>query len=230
MPGPGIAVAGLGLASAGVQSIAVKKTGAAQSASAQAGIEVQREHFDAIRKMLSPYVDAGNVGLQSSLNLMGIGGGKGVTAQQAQAQAIQGIEQGPEFGAMFRQGENAILQNASATGGLRGGNTQGALAEFRPQVLNQLINQQLSRFGGIAQMGQASAAMQANAGQASANNISGLLQQQGAARAGASLASGQAFGNVLGGIGGLVGQNFGTSFTGGFGGGGTGSLGLPNPF
>jgi hypothetical protein len=161
---------------------------------------------------------------------MGIGGGRGVTAQQAQAQAIQQIEQGPEFGAMFRQGENAILQNASATGGLRGGNTQGALAEFRPQVLNQLINQQLSRFGGIAQMGQASAAMQANAGQANANNISGLLQQQGAARAGASLASGQAFGNVLGGIGGLIGQNFGTSFTGGFGGGGTGSLGLPNPF
>lgn len=229
MPGPAIAVAGLGLASSASQASAAKSAAGQQTAAAQAGIAEQRRQFEAIQQMLSPYVGAGTSGLQGMVNLSGAG-----TAAN-QAAAIRNIQQGPEFGQMVQQGEDAILANASATGGIRGGNTQAALAQFRPQVLNQLINQQLSRFGGLAQMGQASAAMQANAGQASANNISGLLQQQGAAGAGASLARGQAFGNFLGGVGGLVGREFGTGFGSLFGqngntGGGTGSLGLPNPF
>ena len=58
---------------------------------------------------------------------------------------------------MVFQGENAMLQNAAATGGLRGGNLQGALAKFRPQVLSQLINQRMAQLGGLAGMGQQAA-------------------------------------------------------------------------
>jgi hypothetical protein len=200
MPNPLIATVGLGAGSAAVQASAARRAGNQQAASAEAGIAEQRRQFDAIQALLAPYVANGRAGLSAQVGLMGLRG------PEEQARAIQGIEGGAEFAALTQQGENAILQNASATGGLRGGNTQGALAQFRPQVLNSLINQQLSRYGGLAQMGQSSAAMQANAGQASANNVTELLSQQGAARAGASVAGGQAFGNFLGGVGGLVGR------------------------
>lgn len=206
MPVPAIAIAGAGLASAAIQANAAKKAGAQQAAAAQSGIDEQRRQFDLVRKLLDPYVTAGGQGLQAQLGLMGLNG------PEAQRTAIQSIQSGSEFRTMVQEGDNAILQNASATGGLRGGNTQGALAQFRPQVLNSLINQQLQRFGGLATMGQSSAVGVGNAGQNMANNVSGLMQQQGAALAGASLARGQAFGNFLGGIGGLIGQ-------GGFGGG-----------
>ncbi|WP_449405980.1 hypothetical protein [Massilia phosphatilytica] len=36
----------------------------------------------------------------------------------------------PRFQALQQQGNDAILANASATGGLRGGNVQGALGQF----------------------------------------------------------------------------------------------------
>jgi hypothetical protein len=110
---------------------------------------------------------------------------------------------------------------------LRGGNTQAALAQFRPQVLSSLINQQYSRLGGFTNLGlsttqdvfargQAAAAGQAAAGQQFGSEISGLYGTQaanignltgqiGAAQAGGALAQGQAWGNVFGGIGQLAG-------------------------
>jgi hypothetical protein len=130
----------------------------------------------------------------------------GVSGAEAQQAAINAIEQGPEFAALTRQGEEAILQSAAATGGLRGGNVQGALAQFRPQVLSQLIEQQYNRLGGLASIGQNAAVGVGNAGMQTGTNISNLLAQQGAARAGGTLASGQAFGNVIGSLGGALGR------------------------
>jgi hypothetical protein len=94
--------------------------------------------------------------------------------------------------AMTQQGENAILQQGAATGGLRGGNVQGALAQFRPQALSSLINQQYGRLGGITQMGQASAAGVGAAGMQTGQSVAGLLGQQGSAVAGGILGAGQA--------------------------------------
>jgi hypothetical protein len=91
-----------------------------------------------------------------------------------------------------------MLQRASATGGLRGGNIQAALAQFRPQMLQQAIEQQYGRLGGFAgtglgvteqlyRGGQASAANQASAAGTMGANVSNLLGQQGAAQAGGAL-------------------------------------------
>ena len=176
------------------QSKAAKSAAASQTEAADKGIAEQRRQFDRIQELLNPYVEAGGVGLQQQ---MALGGMSGPEAQQA---AISAIEGGSEFEALTRQGEEAILQNASATGGLRGGNTQGALAQFRPQVLSSLINQQYGRLGGLTSMGQNAAVGVGNAGMQTGQNISGLYGQQGAAAAGSALAQGQAFGNVMGGI------------------------------
>ena len=229
MPEPITAVAGLGLVGAGVQANAASKAAKAQTQAADAGVAVQREQiaegarqFDQVRAMLAPFVSTGTDAMRGQSALAGLLGSR------EQQTAIQGIEQSPQMQALMESGESAILQNAAATGGLRGGNTQAALAQFRPQLLSQLIEQQYGRLGGLSVMGQNAAAgvgsasaQQVAAGQAGANNITQLLQQQGAARAGSSLATGQAFGNVIGGIGGLIGQNYGTGF-GGFGASGGG--------
>lgn len=127
------------------------------------------------------------------------------TGQQAQQAAISQIEADPIFQSLIRQGEEGILQNASATGGLRGGNVQGALAQFRPQMLNQRINEQYARLAGLTQLGQQSAAGVGSAGQLAASNIGTALTDAGAARAGAALSQGQAWGNALGQLGTIAG-------------------------
>jgi hypothetical protein len=183
--GLGASIGG-GFGAAGAQSQASGQAAAAQSASAQAGIDEQRRQFDATQKLLSPYVEAGAPALAQQQAFLGLSG------QPAQQQAIQGIQQSPQFTSLMQQGENAMLQNASATGGLRGGNVQGALAQFRPQLLNQLLEQQYSRLGGLTSLGQQSAAGQATAGMQSGANIATLLGQQGQAQAGGILGQGRA--------------------------------------
>lgn len=196
----GLALLGGSLLSGITQGSAVKKAAGAQTAAAQAGIEEQRRQFEAIQALLAPFVQAGTGALAQQSALIGLGGA------EAQTAALRALEQGPEFQALARQGEEAILQSAAATGGLRGGNIQAALAQFRPQILSGLIEQQYSRLGGLTTIGQNAAAGVGNAGMTTGQNIAQLLGQQGAARAGASLATGQAFGNILGDIGLMLGR------------------------
>ena len=175
---------------------AAEQAGQTQAAASQAGIDEQRRQFDSLVQLMSPYVQAGTGAMQQQQALIGLQG------PEAQEQAVSGFEQSPLFQSMQQQGENAILQNASATGGLRGGNVQAALGQFRPQLLNQLIEQQYGRLGGLAAMGQASAAGQGAQGLASASNIGNLLANQAQATAGGQIARGnvgrQAFSDVLG--------------------------------
>jgi hypothetical protein len=193
-----------------------------QAASAQAGIAEQQRQFDAVRELLSPYVSQGTTALTAQGDLAGL---NGVGAQKA---AIDALQASPQFTALQQQGENRILANASATGGLRGGNTQAALAQFSPALLNQVINDQYGRLGGMVSIGQNAAAGVGNAGMQTGSGISNLLQQQGAALAGGALAGGRAqsgyvnaFANGLGAYGALGGFARG-------GGGYTGDTGLSN--
>lgn len=180
---------------------AAEQAGQLQYQAAMAGVEEQRRQFDKLVELMAPYVAAGEGGMAGQQALVGL---KGPEAQQ---QAISALEQSPEFASLVQQGENALLQQASATGGLRGGNTQAALAQFRPQILSALIEQQYGRLGGLTKIGQASAAGQAAAGMETGSNVANLLQQGGAAQAGAAIAAGsvprQTFGDILK-IGGTV--------------------------
>lgn len=194
-----VAIAGAtvvsGVMSSDSQSRSADKAARSQERSAAMGVEEQRRQFDAITELMSPYVGAGESALERQKALAGVSGAG------AQQQAIDSISQSPQLQALMKQGEEGILQSASATGGLRGGNVQGALAQFRPGMLQQAIEQQYRQLGGLTQLGQASAGRQAAAGQTMAGQVSGLYQQQGAAAAGAHLARGQAqadlYGNVL---------------------------------
>jgi hypothetical protein len=157
----------------------------AQTDAANRGIDKQHAQFEAIQKLLAPYVQGGTSAMGSQMDLLGLNGA------DAQKKAIDAIQQGPQFSALVKQGENSILQNASATGGLRGGNVQGALAQFSPQVLSALIDSQFSKLGSLSSLGQASAAGQAAAGQHTADQVTSLLGNIGSAQAGNYLAQGK---------------------------------------
>ena len=131
------------------------------------------------------------------------GGDLSAFQDNPQARAVAQIEGQPMFQAIARQGEEAILQNASATGGLRGGNTQGALARFRPELLNQFINQQYGRLAGLTELGQNAAAGVGSAGLSTGANIGNVLMSRGAATAAGAGAQGQIFANTIGNLGGI---------------------------
>jgi hypothetical protein len=195
----GIAVGGATLISGMAQADAAGDAAAIQAGSAQQGIEEQRRQFDAVQKLLAPYVSAGTPALEAQQAFLGL---KGPEAERAAIERIQG---GETFKALTQQGEEALLQRASATGGLRGGNIQGALAQFRPQLLSSLIDQQYGRLGGMTALGQQSAAGVGAAGQQTGVNVANLLGQQGAALAGAEIAQGKAFGAIPAAISGGLG-------------------------
>jgi hypothetical protein len=169
-----------------------------QAGAAQAGIDETRRQFDTVRQLLAPYVQAGSGALGS---YQALSGAQGADAQAREIAALQGT---PQFGALTKAGEDAILQNASATGGLRGGNVQGALANQRTQILSNLIDQQLGRYGSLINVGQNSAAGTGTAAMNAGQQVSGLLQQQGAAQAGGIVAGSNALTNAIGGVGGFA--------------------------
>jgi len=206
----GSAVVG-GVLSSNAQKSAAKTASRAQQQAADQSIAEQRRQFDAVQQLMAPYVQSGTTALSRYNALTGLSG------EEAQQSMIQQISSGAEYGALVRAGEEGILQSASATGGLRGGNTQSALARFRPEILSSLIRDEYSRLGGMVSMGQNAAAGVGNAGMQLGQNISNQYGQIGQAQAGAALARGQATANMWGNISGSVGLAAGL---GAFGGGG----------
>jgi hypothetical protein len=196
--------------SAKEQAKAAKGAASAQTSAAFNAINEQQMAENEIINLLRPYMEVGRpdltqpyiqAGGQALQGLQGLLGLRGAGEQQA---AIQGIEQGAQFQELARQGEQGILQNAAATGGLRGGNIQAALSQFRPALLNQLIESQYGKLAGLTSMGgtaaqnllgmgQQTAAALANAQQQTGANIGNFITGAGAAQAGGILGAGKAY-------------------------------------
>ena len=193
MPGPvtALVVGGTQVVGGIMQADAAEDAANIQAGAAGQGISEQRRQFDALQALLKPYTEAGLPALEQQQAFLGL---RGPDAERAAIERIQG---GVGFQEAVRQGEEALLQRASATGGLRGGNVQAALAQFRPALLNQAIEQQYSRLGGMTTLGQQSAAGVGAAGMETGTNIANLLGQQGAALAGGELGQAKAYGQVL---------------------------------
>jgi hypothetical protein len=181
-----------------IKGSAAKKASNIEAASLQAGVDETRAAREELRTLLQPYTEAGGPALQAQMAALGLAG------PEAQQAYVTQQEQNPLFQSLARQQEEAILQNASATGGLRGGNVQGALAQFRPQLLNQFLEQQYTRLGGMTQLGQRSAAGVGASGMDAASSIAELLGKRGEAQAGGALARGKMFSDILGSAGGVA--------------------------
>jgi hypothetical protein len=243
MPDPvtALVVGGTSLVSSYVQSEGAKSAAGTQAGAAQAGISEQRTALDKLQALLQPYVDVGAPGITGLKPYAEAGAPAfeqqqaliGLRGPEAERAAIERITGGARFQEMARQGEEALLSGASATGGLRGGNIQGALAQYRPALLSSLIEQQYGKLGGLADIGRETQTNLAKIGQASAagvgaqgvttgTNVSNLLAQQGAAQAGGQIGEARAYGQLLNlpaqflgmqmGAGGKAGMGFGSLF------------------
>lgn len=212
-------IAGAGaLGSAAIGSSAAKGAAAQSAQATQLSIAEQRAAREQLVKLLQPWTQGGQGALAQQMALLGL---NGATQQQT---AVNQFQQSPMFQSLARQGEDAILQNASATGGLRGGNVQGALAQFRPALLNQQLQQQYQNLAGLSALGQSSAAGVGSGGMAAASNIGNLQMANATNQANAGLVGANAYGQAFGQIGNLAGRLFG-----GMGGPSAGTIGALTP-
>lgn len=128
------------------KSAANASTGAAGTAASY-----QQQAIDYLKQM-------GVIPLAAQKGLAGIYGLPGGTGTQAQA--IAAAKKSPLYGSIMgtrQSGEEAIMRNAGATGGLRSGNVQSALYDYNTQLskdaLTQAYGQQLQGLTGLAGMG-----------------------------------------------------------------------------
>jgi len=219
MPDPisaAVVVGGTAIGGAVLQSNAARSAASTQARAAEAGQDTQMAMFRRTQEILAPYVRAGreelptlgrfaDVGPMALERQIALGGLRGAAAQE---RAIAGVQRQPRFGELVEAGESAILSNAAATGGLRGGNVQRSLADFRADLLANEIEREYARLGGLtafgqgvsqnlAQMGQSAGAGTGVAAMQAGQNIAALQGAAGAARAGGTLGSAQAYGQVL---------------------------------
>lgn len=188
-----------------------KKAAQAQLAAQQQALQQQQAQFAQTRSDYMPYLEAGQGALGAQQTLVGLNG------NDAQLAAIEALKGSPGFTSLYNTGSDTILQNAAATGGLRGGNTQNSLAQFGSGLLAQVIQNQLGSLGGIAGMGSQAVGGISAAGQNNSNAQSQIYGQIGNANAVKAGAPYSAFAGALQGIG----QNAG-GLSGLFGGGGGG--------
>lgn len=208
-----IAAAGL-LGGASLLGGALGGKGAAKAAKIQAqsyreGIQSQQRQFEQQRADFAPIREAGYEALG------GMGGLLGLDGADAQAKAIAALKGSPGFTALYDQGVDTILQNASATGGLRGGNVNGSLAQFGSGLLSQTIQNQLANLGGIASLGAGAVNQGAQIGQQNANTQAQLMGAQGNAL---GAAAGAPWLGLANGLSGAVQAITGLGALGGFGG------------
>ncbi len=117
---------------------------ASREASAQ-NLAFQQQGLDYLKEVQQPVLDIRNQALPA------LYGFYDPTNPSGQADFVQGVQQSPFYESMIQQGEEAVLRNQAATGGLRSGTTQQNLARNSQGVLQGLVNQQLQGLGSFAQ-------------------------------------------------------------------------------
>ena len=160
-----------------------------------------------------------NVGQQGAGNQYRVGDRMFDSREAAEAYAQQNMTGGQEYqgismspGARFalEQGRDTVEAGAAARGGLQSGATLAGLERLRQGMAAQDREQQLNRIGGLADMGQGAAGMQASAGSNFAqgagqttNFMGNALANRGDAQAAGAIGMGNA---VAGGLQNIAGM------------------------
>ncbi len=176
-------------------SNAADKAARRQQESADAGIASQERMFDKSLELQQPYRDAGYAALPDLQRL---------STAKGRNDELQGFYAGPEFKQLQAQTEEQQLRNAAATGGIRGGANQAALATIAPQLGQQYLSSRYNNLTGLANMGMGAASQGASGALGLGQGMSALQQQAGAAQAQNALAQGNIWGNVASDFGGMA--------------------------
>lgn len=152
-------------------------------------------------QMLQPIADTGMGAYQSQAAL------SGALGPEAQRLAMSSFQESPEQQYLREQGEQAIMRQASATGGVGGSRVLEALQrqgiglaaqdfQNRFNRLGMVSQPGLSAVGSIADIGLASARDQANVIGQTGANLANLAQSIAAARASTQQAQGTGLANI----------------------------------
>lgn len=152
----------------------------------ETGRAISKEQYEQGRADMQPWMQAGGSALATQSNLMGLGG------RDAQQSAYDNYSMSPGQDFLRKQGQKALLANASATGGLGGGNVRSALQQQGIGFAAQDFGNYYNRLAGMSGTGQASTAQQGQAGA----NYAGRMGQMGQNYAGSMSALNQNFGNA----------------------------------
>jgi hypothetical protein len=136
-----------GLIGAGAEKKASRNAQAATITFDQKALDQQAAQFGVTQQNIQPFIGAGTQAIGQQGDLLGLHGG---AAQQG---GIDAIMASPYYKSLYNNGLEANLQNASATGGLRGGNEGRSLANFGADTLAAAIQQQLANLGGLSTLG-----------------------------------------------------------------------------
>lgn len=152
---------------------AIQQASDAANAGLQKGIDQLNSQQATNKDTLSPYTTAGGGATDLIADMLGVNGA------DAQAQAIAHIKDSPLFSSQYDTGVNTILQNASATGGLRGGTTNSNLAGFGSQLFGDVYQNQLSDLFNLSGEGLSAADSLVGSGNETSSLIAQLLAKQG---------------------------------------------------
>lgn len=220
----GATLLGSGISALGSSSAANTAAGAQEQA-----IQEQMQMFQQVQKEEQPFIQGGGNALQSYLQALGIGPGGGGfgTGPLSAPFNPSNLAQTPGYQFTLGQGEQAILDNATATGGVGGGNTRKALTGYATGLADQTFQQQLQDY--MAQQAQGSNQLQnlitgganaaANLGSQSTQvgaNIAGNIGNIGAYNAAGTLGATNA---LSGGLNSIASTYLLSNFLGGGGGG-----------
>lgn len=106
------------------------------------GITEDARQFDLTRADFASEQQLGEDSISAYRGLVGLDGAE---SQQSQ---IELLRQTPLYQSIYQNGQDTLLANASATGGLRGGNFQDSLARFGGDTLSDVIQNQLAAYSG----------------------------------------------------------------------------------
>jgi hypothetical protein len=169
----------------GSQKKASQKATDAMVAAYDRGIDTQTKFQQQVRQDYQPYTEAGTAALGKLSDLSGLGD---PAAYQA---ALDGLKTDPLYTSLYGNGQEALLQNAAATGGLRGGNFARSSMDFGSDVLTNVYRQALSNYGNIANLGVGAQGTVTQTGVNAANNVTNLQGEIGGAQANNFLAKGR---------------------------------------
>ena len=172
-----------------------------QAQGARTAEEGINRRFDITQAGLQPRIDAGNEAIGQQQALLGLSG------QDAQQQAFAAFNESPGQRFMRDRAQKNLLRNASAIGGLGGGNVRSALVEQGAGFAQQDFNNQFGRLGQIAGQGQNAATNVGQFGATAANQAGNAAIAGSQARASGILGVQQAesqFNSDLIGLGGMA--------------------------
>lgn len=219
--GAGVIGAGASIISSNNQANAVKSASNAQVQQDQAALNLQQQQWAQTQANMAPWLKAGQGALTGYGDLIGSNG------TSAQTSAIGALQNNPLYLAETGAGNQAILANASATGGLRSGNANYNLAQFNANTLANVYQQQLQSLGSLSSLGENAAGNLGNTGVQYANLGTNTYNNIGSAQSGGILgSSGALTGGINSGLSSLLGGLSTANYLGAFG--GSSGLGVIN--